>query len=119
MIKELSPGIELNALSKAAGLRDVGPEIADGVATTHVAGSVSREQLIDAVTDLTSAERAELQRQDQATSAQGAFVVDRHYSDYGTAVGATTPDAADTIDLAAAIKAFGGGASGGGTGGSI
>jgi hypothetical protein len=141
LTKQLSPGIELSALARTTGLRNAGPELMDGVRTTHFTGSVSRQQLLDAMTGLTPDERAYLEKQDQAAGVgtetvdvwldahglpirtedhaltnQGALDVDRHFSDYGSQVLVTTPDAADTIDLAAVLKAVGGG---GGTGGSV
>ncbi|MEY9874378.1 hypothetical protein ABH931_003873 [Streptacidiphilus sp. MAP12-33] len=142
LLKQLSPDVELRALAGSTGLATVGPEVTDGVRTTHLSGTLTPQQLLDAMPGLTAGQRAEIVQQDQqagitsetvdvwldvrglpirtedhAASNLGSFDVDRHFSDYGTQVNLTTPDAADTLDLAAVLKACGSGCTGGGSGG--
>jgi hypothetical protein len=144
LLKQLSPGVELRALAGGTGLTNVGPEVMDGVRTTHLSGTLTPQQMLAAMPGLTVQQRDELAKEDQAagitsesvdvwldahglpvrtedhaSSSAGAFDVDRHFSDYGTQVQVTTPDAADVLDLAAVLKACGSGCAGGSTGGSV
>ncbi|SEL05735.1 hypothetical protein [Streptacidiphilus jiangxiensis] len=145
LLKQLSPGVELRALAGGTGLTNDGPEVMDGVRTTHFSGTLTPQQLLAAMPGLTAQQRDALAKQDQAagvtsesvdvwldahglpirtedhaSSNAGAFDVDRHFSAYGTQVQVTTPDAADVLDLAAVLKACGSGCgSGGATGGTV
>lgn len=140
-LKQISPVQTVRALTGDKGVRSVGQETMDGQATTHYAGHLTLDQMLAVIPGLTAAQRQTLGKadtsigltgedvdiwlndqalpvrvQEHTVTQKGALDIDRHFADYGVTVSATAPSAADTFDLAAALKAAAAGA--GGVGGS-
>ncbi len=130
LLKQFSPVQSIRAIAKSPGVHAVGRETMDGVATTHFTGTVTLAQLVAAQSGITAAQAQALETADasvgftgetidvwldaknlpvrveeQASTAKGDMVIDRHFSDYGVPVNVAVPPSSDTVDLAALLKA--------------
>lgn len=128
-LKQISPVQTVRALTGDKGVKNVGQETMDGQSATHFSGHLTLDQLLAAIPGLSDAQRQTLGKADTGIGMTGEDVdiwlngqalpvrvrehtvtqkgdldIDRHFSDYGVPVSVTVPSAADTFDLASALK---------------
>ncbi|MGW4889954.1 hypothetical protein [Streptomyces murinus] len=141
-----TPNQSVKMLLASGDVKKVGVETVDGQHTTHYAGTVdvaalagkgsnlSADQLTalkqqlkqsgittDAIDIWVNDQNLLVKKSEKAATANGTLNSTAHYSDYGVAVSAEAPPAADTMDLADMMKSGGvsspsGGTTSGGTG---
>ncbi|MFJ3649723.1 hypothetical protein [Streptomyces murinus] len=141
-----TPNQSVKMLLASGDVKKVGVETVDGQHTTHYAGTVdvaalagkgsnlSADQLTalkqqlkqsgittDAIDIWVNDQNLLVKKSEKAATANGTLTSTAHYSDYGVAVTAEAPPAADTMDIADMMKSGGavspsGGTTSGGTG---
>ncbi|MEV7752915.1 hypothetical protein ACFYMX_33410 [Streptomyces griseofuscus] len=141
-----TPNQSVKMLLASGDVKKVGVETVDGQHTTHYAGTVdvaalagkgsnlSADQLTalkqqlkqsgittDAIDIWVNDQNLLVKKSEKAATANGTLNSTAHYSDYGVAVTAEAPPAADTMDIADMMKSGGvsspsGGTTSGGTG---
>ncbi|TGZ16218.1 putative lipoprotein [Streptomyces sp. S816] len=141
-----TPNQSVKMLLASGDVKKVGVETVDGQHTTHYAGTVDVAALAGKGSNLSADQLTALKQQlkqsgittdaidiwvndqnllakksEKAATANGTLTSTAHYSDYGVAVTAEAPPAADTMDIADMMKSGGvsspsGGTTSGGTG---
>ncbi|TXJ75178.1 hypothetical protein E2C11_24415 [Streptomyces lavendulae] len=145
-LQTATPNQSLKMLLASGDVKKVGTETVDGQHTTHYAGTMDVAALAGKGGNLSAGQLTALKQQlkqsgvttdaidiwvndqnllvkktEKAATANGTLNSTAHYSDYGVAVSAEAPPAADTMDIADMMKSAGadspsGGTTAGGTG---
>ncbi|MFK0141672.1 hypothetical protein [Streptomyces murinus] len=135
-----TPNQSVKMLLASGDVKKVGVETVDGQHTTHYAGTVdvaalagkgsnlSADQLTalkqqlkqsgittDAIDIWVNDQNLLVKKSEKAATANGTLTSTAHYSDYGVAVTAEAPPAADTMDIADMMKSGGVSSPSGGT----